>query len=96
MGGPAEALAALVASRSWSALIKDLDARIAASEAPHIRLLLNRGFLLQQIGLYRKALKASRPPGSPDRCTARPLPPPLPPAAACRPGRSLALPCAGL
>lgn len=77
MAGVAEALA----SRSWPALIKDLDARIAASEAPNTRLLLNRGFLLQQIGLYRKALKASRPPGSPDRCNAAPrLPPPPPPA----------------
>lgn len=61
-----DALVGFLAGRNYSALIKQLDS--ALSEAPagdhgaRRQLLLNRGFCLHQLGLYRKALKVNGMP----------------------------------
>ncbi|EFN60188.1 hypothetical protein CHLNCDRAFT_133703 [Chlorella variabilis] len=54
----AEAPGSLLASKQWTGLIRSLDAALQeAVDCDRQRLLLNRGFCLQQLGLYRKALK---------------------------------------
>lgn len=53
--------ASLLASKNWSLAIKQLDQALSTpGEASQAQLLLNRGFCMQQLGLFRKALKVSR------------------------------------
>lgn len=54
----AEALGGHLEKRNYSALIKQLDGALLEEEGgARLQLLLNRGFCLQQLGLFRKALK---------------------------------------
>ena len=56
--------ASLLASKNWSPLIKQLDEALSTpGGASQAQLLLNRGFCLQQLGLFRKALKVGRMAG---------------------------------
>jgi Tfp pilus assembly protein PilF len=56
--------ASLLASKNWSSAIKQLDQALSSpGEASQAQLLLNRGFCMQQLGLFRKALKVSRMAG---------------------------------
>jgi hypothetical protein len=49
-----------LAGRNFGAIIAQLDAALQeAQDGARVQLLLNRGFCLQQLGLSRKALKAS-------------------------------------
>ncbi|KAL4437434.1 hypothetical protein ABPG75_004573 [Micractinium tetrahymenae] len=53
-----DALAAHLEKKNYSALIKQLDGALGEAQGgARLQLLLNRGFCLQQLGLFRKALK---------------------------------------
>lgn len=57
-GEDSGALAAHLEKRNYSALIKQLDGVLGEAQGgARLQLLLNRGFCLQQLGLFRKALK---------------------------------------
>ena len=56
--------AGLLASKNWGSLIKQLNEALSTpGGASQAQLLINRGFCLQQLGLYRKALKVGRMAG---------------------------------
>ena len=70
MGDPAPLdLGGCLARREWSTLIKKLDADLSqppqGDQDHRLQLLLNRGFCLQQLGLFRKALKVAGLPRAP-------------------------------
>jgi hypothetical protein len=63
MDGGQPSLGALLGAKDYAGIIKQLDAQIQMSDqntqAQLQQLMLNRGYFLSHLGLYRKALKVT-------------------------------------